>query len=388
MDFGVSPIADSLWDTAQQASHSLPLVVHWCKRCLVLQLAGHIAPDALFSNDYPYFSSKIDTLVNRVAALVDELVADYQLDSTSRVVEIASNDGYLLQHFNQYEVNVLGIEPGIAQAAVARDKGIVTENVFFNSSQSRRIASAYGHADMVIANNVIAHVPEANDFVAGIVNLLNDHGVAVFEFHYAMDMLANLEYDTIYHQHIFYYSLHAFQNLLNRNGLFICEVEKIKSYGSSLRVLAKKFPQTKASVTSLLDREKKLGVDQLEIYQAFSRQAHSHAEALKALIIELVDKGNNISGYGAPAKATTLLSVCHLDFRHIPYVVDGNPHKQGKWLPGVNIPIYPPEHLRVERPDYVIIFAWNYAEEIIDSLAWFRQLGGKIITPIPQVKII
>ncbi|MCP3951989.1 MAG: class I SAM-dependent methyltransferase [Desulfobacterales bacterium] len=385
LDYGVIPIADALSKSAHDHQHQAPLALHYCHPCSLLQLGSHLEPRSIFNNRYPYFSSAINSLVERMQQLATQLVHTYELDSDSRVVEIASNDGYLLQHFTALGIPVQGIEPSQRQSELAKKNGIQTECVFFNSKVSAQLKDTHGSADLIIANNVVAHVPEVSDFISAIASLLKDSGTAVFEFHYAVRMIEDCQFDTLYHQHIYYYTLSSFTRLLGRHGLSVSSVEPIESYGGSLRVHANRPSQADNSVQNMLESEASLF--EASTLEQFAKHAKEKSLAIRAAILQIKDNGKHIVGYGAAAKSSTLLGVCDIGSQHLDYVVDQNPHKHGLFMPASSLQIHPVSMLESNTPDYILILAWNYAEEIMQQLAWFKAQGGHFIVPSPTLAI-
>ena len=378
VNYGLTPIADMLAENANNTKFQAPLALHLCEQCYLLQLSCHLDAKHIFDQNYPYFSSSINSLVERMQHLAVQLVKRYQLDKDSQIIEIASNDGYLLQHFQAQGINVVGIEPSERQAAISNEKNITTECVFFNSESSNELLNKHGAADLIVANNVVAHIADVNDFLTGIELLLKESGTAVFEFHYAAKMLAECQFDTLYHQHIFYYTLGSFQQLVENANMTVNHVEQISSYGGSLRVHVGKQSVTDSSVDKFLKQEHTSGLSQISIYVDFAANAKRCSDELKRQVNQLNKQGKSIVGYGAAAKATTLLSVCGIADQ-LDYIVDKNTKKHGYYMPGSALQIKPVEYLKKDLPDYILILAWNYADEIKQQLDWFTEQGGRLI---------
>lgn len=386
LDLANVPIGDALSETPLDQTKQAPLALHQCSDCGLLQLGSHIVATDIFNQQYPYFSSSIPSLVERMRLLAAELKAEYRLDSQSKVIEIASNDGYLLQHFAALGVSTLGIEPCDRQVSLARRKGIATEHAFFTEALAQSIRLSGGTADLLIANNVLAHVNEINDFIRGVSVLIGNEGKAVFEFHHALSLIRLEQFDTLYHQHIFYYSLTTFEDVLRPHGLAVNRVERISSYGGSLRVHVSHRPHSDNSVLKLRELE----ADQLTpaALHNFSTSAQQNALALRELLYTLKGRGDRIVGYGAAAKASTLLSSANIDNELLDYMVDKNAYKHGMYMPSTALKIYSLEKLKQNPPDWILVFAWNYADEIMHELGWFADAGGRFIVPSPKLAVI
>jgi predicted TPR repeat methyltransferase len=385
LNLGVTPVGDALSLSPNDTRFQAPLALHQCKPCELLQLGSHLLPEAIFNQDYPYFSSTIESLVERARVLVNRLIDEYRLTEKSTVVEIASNDGYLLQHFKTQGIQVHGVEPSARQANIALEKDISTDCTFFDSGCAEAMVAQSGMVDMIIANNVIAHVPEVEDFLNGVAILLKDNGVAIFEFHHASSMVEKNQFDTLYHQHIFYYSLTSFKRLVARCGLYVTKVDEIVAYGGSLQVHVAKSPAESEVVDRICKTENTVLSE--EALAQFANVAREQSEALYAHIVELRKQGKRIVGYGAAAKSSTLLSVAGLGSEHLDYVVDQNQHKQGLFLPGTALKVYAVNELLSDPSDYLLIMAWNYADEIMEQLDWFRRRGGHFIIPSPTLEV-
>jgi len=390
LDLGTTPLANSYVDpAATEPEPRFPLRVAYCEHCHLVQLTHLTPPEELFS-EYAYFSSFSESVVRHAAQMAAELTARFGLGRDHRVLEIASNDGYLLRNFCRSGIPVLGVEPArnIAQYAIAQ--GIPTLNEFFGPELVPRILEEFGPVDLVIGNNVLAHVPAINDFLKAVHDVLKPSGWAVFEFPYVGDLIENREFDTIYHEHVFYYSLSAIARLAERAQLRLADVSHQPIHGGSLRVFLTR--QTNApvseSVTRLLAAEEQSGLLQPARYRSFARAVEQVKDQLKTLLAELKASGHRIGAYGAPAKGNTLLNYCGIGTETIEFTVDRNPHKQGKLLPGSRIPILPPEELLRRMPDFTVILPWNITDEIVGQQSEYLRGGGRFIIPVPEPRLL
>jgi SAM-dependent methyltransferase len=353
-----------------------------------VQILETVPPEELFGADYPYFSSFTDTLLRHSEANVKERIAERKLDSGSLVVELASNDGYLLQYYKAGGVPVLGIDPAPGPVAAARAKGIDTLEAFFGVEFAKKLAAEGRRADVIHANNVLAHVADTNGFVEGIATLLKDDGVAVIECPYVKDLIEHGEFDTIYHEHLCYFSVTALRALFSRHGLYITRVVPLSIHGGSLRVFVEKQNRPEQSVPDYIESEQRLGLDRLDYYADFSNRVSQIRTELNELLQGLKERKARIVGYGAAAKGTIMLNYVGIGQETLDFVVDRNIHKQGRFIPGVRLPIAAPERVLAEQPDYVLILPWNFKDEIMAQQAEYRRRGGKFIVPVPRPTII
>jgi SAM-dependent methyltransferase len=392
VDLGMSPLCES-YLTADQLNRMepfYPLHVWVCERCFLVQVEEYVRPEGIFT-EYAYFSSYSDSWLAHMKAYSDMIAVRLGLGSHSRVVELGSNDGYLLQYFVAKGIPVLGVEPArnVAQTAIAR--GVPTVSKLFGRQTARELVAEGGQADLVCGANVLAQVPDVNDFVGGIKLLLKPGGVVTVEFPHLMRLMAENQFDTIYHEHFSYFSFLSAERIFAAHGLTLFDVEELPTHGGSLRIYARHADDTAKSVaeraTKLRAREVSAGLDRLETYDSFTGQVQETKRRLLEFLIGARRKGKRISGYGAPGKGNTLLNYCGVRTDFLDYTVDRNPYKHGRFLPGTHIPIFPPEKIKETRPDYVLILPWNLKDEIMDQLSYIRNWGGQFIVPIPDVKI-
>ena len=389
LSLGRTPLANALL-TEEQLSDpeaTYPLELVFCSECSLVQITETVSPEKLF-REYVYFSSFSDTMLEHADNLSSALIGSKHLDATSLVLEVASNDGYLLQFYKRVGVPVLGVEPAANIAAVAEQKGIRTICDFFNEDLASRLVGEGLKADVVHANNVLAHVSHLNGFVRGLQLVLKFDGVAIIEVPYVKDMIDRCEFDTVYHEHLCYFSLTALSALFARNGLTIQKVERLAIHGGTLRVYAGCDREPDESVTRLLSEEKAWGVNDIAFYSGFGARVEQLRDELVTLLRKLKTEDKRIAVYGASAKGSTLLNYCGLDKETLDYVVDRSTVKQGLYTPGTHLKIYAPEKLIEDLPDYVLLLTWNFASEILEQQAEYRKRGGRFIVPVPTVAVV
>ena len=365
-----------------------PLDVVLCEDCSLVQITETVAPEVLFCQNYPYFSSVSKALMKHFGDSAKQILDTRDLGSESLVIEAASNDGYLLKHFVAAGVPVLGIDPADGPAKKAEEAGVPTMNTFFTKELAQRLYDEGKRADVFLANNVLAHVADLNGFTAGVARLLKDDGVAVIECPYLLDLIEHCEFDTIYHQHLCYFSITALVNLFRRHGLSLNEVVRTSIHGGSLRLFIEKKSNVGESVTSLLDKEAALGVDGLAYYETFASRVEGLKKDLIAVLDRLKSEGKTIYGYGAAAKGCTLLSYCGVGSQYLDCILDLSPMKQGLYFTGNRLKIEPPDKLLADCPDAVLIIAWNFAQEIMKQQQAYRDQGGTFVIPVPEVRVV
>lgn len=391
VDLGMSPLCQTHITPEQlnEMEPFYPLHTYVCDNCFLVQLQEFVSPQDIFT-EYAYFSSYVDTLLKNASAYSDLMVERFGLGSQSKVVEIASNDGYLLQYFVKKGIPVLGVEPAVNVSQVAKDKGIPVVNKFFGVETATELA-ADGKADLLLGNNVLAHVPDINDFVGGMKIMLKPDGVITMEFPHLMRLMEENQFDTIYHEHFSYLSFMAVERIFAFHGLTLFDVQEIPIHGGSLRIYARHTEDTSKlvgeRVTELLAREKAAGFDKLETYAHFTEQVKETKRKLLEFLITAKQKGKTVAGYGAPGKGNTLLNYCGIRTDFLDYTVDRNPYKQNKFTPGTHIPIYSPEKIRETKPDYLLILPWNVKDEVMEQVSYIREWGGQFVVPIPEVKV-
>jgi SAM-dependent methyltransferase len=391
VDLGKSPLCQTVLTTGQleQEETFYPLHARACRECWLVQIAEFVPPEDIFT-EYAYFSAYSDSWVEHARRYAEEMIPRLGLGEDSLVVEVASNDGYLLQHFLPHGVPVLGVEPAlnVAEAAVARGVETVTE--FFGTELGRRLAQERGAADLVLGNNVLAQVPDINDFVAGVAALLAPEGTATFEFPHLAKLIEHLEYDTIYHEHFSYFSLHSIRSIFGAQGLALVDVEELPSHGGSLRVFlqhADAGVEPSAAIAAVHTREDEQGLRDRATYERFAEGVRESKRALLELLSRLRREGKHVVGYGAPGKGNTLLNYCGIRTDFLDYTVDRNPYKQGKHTPGTHIPIHPPERIAETKPDVIVILPWNLAREISEQLAYTAEWGARLVVPVPRATV-
>ena len=392
VDLGMSPLCESYVSPDQVDSMEpfYPLHVYVCERCLLVQLQQFVPPEEIFT-EYAYFSSYADSWVEHMRTYAEAITRRLGLGKDSFVVEVASNDGYLLQHFLKMGIPVLGIEPAANVAKVAVAKGVPTLVKFFGERTAREVVAQGKHADLICGANVLAHVPDPNDFVKGMKILLKPRGTATIEFPHLLRLMEQNQFDTIYHEHFSYFSWLAVERIFQSQGLQLFDVEELPTHGGSLRVYAKHEddPRPVTERARLLKKgEIDAGLTRLETYQGFTDRVQETKRKLLEFLIAAKRAGKRVVGYGAPGKGNTLLNYCGIRGDFIDFTVDRNVYKQGKLLPGTRIPIRAPEAIREARPEYVLILPWNFKEEIMAQMAEIREWGGKFVVPIPEVRVL
>ena len=392
VDLGMSPLCESFL-TAEQLNGPevfLPLHVRVCDSCLLAQVQEYVSPEEIF-DEYAYFSSYSTAWLDHAKRYAATMTERLGLGPDSLVVELASNDGYLLRWFVERGVPVLGIEPAANVAQVAIDAGIPTRVEFFGRDYARALAAEGVQADLVLGNNVLAQVPDLNSFVAGITTVLAPGGTVTIEFPHLQRLMAENQFDTIYHEHFSYFSLLATERIFAAHGLTVFDVDELWTHGGSLRVHARHEADTGRPVTEAVDRvragEMAAGLDRMETYERFGAQVEATKRRILTFLIEARDAGKRVVGYGAPGKGNTLLNYCGVRTDLLEFTVDRNPYKHGRFLPGTHIPVHPPEALDAARPDYVLILPWNLREEISSQLAHVREWGGRFVVPIPEIDV-
>jgi hypothetical protein len=392
VDLGMSPLCESFLspDQLDRMEPFYPLLVRVCDACFLVQLAEYVRPAEIFT-DYAYFSSYSTSWLDHARRYVDAITERLSLGSESRVVEIASNDGYLLQYFVAKGIRALGVEPAANVARAAEEKGVPTWVGFFGAESAARLARERGLADLMIGNNVLAQVPDVNNFVEGYRVMLGPEGVATLEFPHLLRLMERNQFDTIYHEHFSYFSFFTAEAIFARHGLTVFDVEELPTHGGSLRIYAAHRGSRRASapaprVEAMRRMERGAGLDRIEAYAAFPEQVRRIKRDLLKFLVAARERGESVAGYGAPGKGNTLLNYCGIRTDLLEYTVDRNPHKHGKFLPGTHIPIHPPERIRETRPRYVFILPWNLKDEIMEQLAYIREWGGRFLVPIPEVR--
>jgi SAM-dependent methyltransferase len=388
LDLGVTPLADRLLTSASENEPVFPLNVVFCEECALVQITETVAPEILFADAYPYYSSFSPALLAHARENVLEILASRILNNKSLIIELASNDGYLLKNYKESGIPVLGIDPAEGPAAAAECIGVPTLQDFFTLELAEKLCAEGKYADVVHANNVLAHVADTNGFVRGLRAILKPNGIAVIEVPYVMSLIDHVEFDTIYHEHLCYFSVTAIDNLFRRHGLFLNRVKLLKIHGGSLRLFAEPKENVTESVTEQLRLERELGLNRFEFFRDFSNRVATQKAELVSLVHELKTQGKRIAAYGAAAKGATLLNYCGLSSKEIDFVVDRNSYKQGKFMPGAHVPVCDPSALLEEKPDYVLLLTWNFADEIFEQQAAYRATGGKFIVPVPSPRII
>ena len=391
VDLGMSPLCETFLRAGQlnQMEPFYPLHVWVCERCFLVQVEEYVRPDDIFTT-YSYFSSYSDSWLAHARTYVELISARLGLGPGSRVIELGSNDGYLLQYFIAKGIPVLGIDPAknVAETAIAR--GVPTLTKLFGRETARDLVATGTQADLICGANVLAQAPDVNDFVGGIKLLLKPGGTVTIEFPHLMRLMAENQFDTIYHEHFSYFSFLTAERIFAAHGLRLFDVDELPTHGGSLRIYASHAADARPveeRVVRLRDRELAAGFDRLDTYASFTEQVHETKQRLLEFLIGARRRGKRIAGYGAPGKGNTLLNYCGIRTDFLEYTVDRNPYKHGKFLPGTHIPIFPPERISETRPDCVLILPWNLKDEIMEQLAYIRNWGGQFVVPIPDVKV-
>jgi len=392
VDLGTSPLCESYVpaERLQEMEPFYPLQVFVCDQCFLVQLPAHVSGEDIFS-EYAYFSSYSDSWLAHCRRYAEVIIPRLNLTTASQVIEVASNDGYLLQYFVAHAIPVLGIEPAANVAQVATEKGISTRVGFFGQQMARELVAQGTQADLLVGNNVLAQVPDLNDFVAGLKLLLRPGGVLTLEFPHLMRLVEENQFDTIYHEHYSYFSLSTAERILAAHGLTLFDVEELTTHGGSLRIFGRHSSEPAPAVTertaALRDREADAGVTSLSYYASFGERVAETKREILEFLISAKRAGKRIAGYGAPGKGNTLLNYCGIRSDFLDYTVDRSPYKQGKFLPGSRIPVLAPEQIYATRPDYVLILPWNIKEEIMDQMSGIREWGGRFVVPIPTLRV-
>jgi len=393
-DLGVSPIANAFLSPSQinNMEPFYPLHAYVCEACLLVQLEDFESPKNIFNDQYAYFSSYSDSWLDHARRYVDMITARLGLDANTLVVEIASNDGYLLQYFIRKGIPVIGVDPSANVASAAKAKGIDTRVQFFTANFAKELISNGQKPDLVLGNNVLAHVPALNDFVEGLKIALSDHGVITMEFPHLLSLIRDNQFDTIYHEHFSYFSFLAVTRIFAKHGLRIFDVDQLSTHGGSLRIYAtheeNNHLEEQASVRKLMADERQEGLNDIYSYSTFSERVNCTKRDLLRFLIDIKHAGKKIVGYGAPAKGNTLLNFCGIRGDFLDFTVDKSSQKQGMFLPGTHIPIAAPEKIFEARPDYVLILPWNLRDEIMTQMSGISAWGGKFVVPIPKVRVL
>jgi SAM-dependent methyltransferase len=392
VDLGMSPLCESFvsFDRINQMEAFYPLHVRVCENCFLVQLEAYVSPEEIF-REYAYFSSYADSWLAQCKAYTDLVVDRFHLNQTSQVIELASNDGYLLQYFVAQNIPVLGVEPATNIAKVAIAKGIPTLNEFFGQECARNLVGQGMQADLIAANNVLAHVPELNDFVAGVKILLKPQGVFTGEIQHLVKLMAENQFDTIYHEHFCYHTFTTLEKIFAAHDMTLFDVEELPTHGGSIRIYACHADNSSQPVSdraiALRESEQAAGFASIERYTNFEEQVREAKRKILEFLIAAKRAGKTVVGYGAPGKGNTLLNYCGIRTDFIDYTVDRNPYKHGKFLPGTHIPIYPPSKIQETKPDYVLILPWNFKDEIMTQMSVIRDWGGQFVVPIPELTV-
>ena len=389
----MSPLCESFLpaDQLNRMEPFYPLKVYVCSNCFLVQLEEYVSPEHIFT-EYAYFSSYSDSWLQHARNYTDLMIERFQLTSKNQVIELASNDGYLLQYFVKRGIPSLGVEPAKNVARVAVEKGIPTITEFFGVKLARKMAQEGQNADLLLGNNVLAQVPDINDFVAGMKIALKPHGIITMEFPHLMRLIEGNQFDTIYHEHFSYFSFIAVEKIFAEHGITLFDVEELKTHGGSIRIYGRHVEDTAKPVSDrvleMTDREIRAGYNRMEVYSTFAEKVKDTKQKILRILIDLKHQGKRVAGYGAPGKGNTLLNYCGIRNDFLDYTVDRSPYKHGRFTPGTHIEIFPPEKIRQDRPDYLFILPWNLKDEIIRQMSFIREWGGKFIVPIPEAEIL
>lgn len=394
IDLGMSPLCQKHVkpENLNDMEKFFPLHAYICDKCWLMQLEEFASPDEIFADEYAYFSSYSESWLEHARRYSEKMTEQFNLNADSLVTEIASNDGYLLQWFVQKGIPVLGIDPAANVAEAAKEKGVTTEVEFFGKNTAEKLAKKYGKADLLLGNNVLAHVPDINDFVAGMKEMLSPGGVITMEFPHLQHLIEENQFDTIYHEHFSYLSFVAVNRIFAHHGITLFDVEELSTHGGSLRIYGKHSDDNSKKVTEnvakLINREIALGFETLEFYSRFEEKVKETKRKILDFLIQVKRNKKSVAGYGAPGKGNTLLNYCGVRTDFIDYTVDMSPHKQGNFLPGTHIPILHPDAIKETKPDYLFILPWNLKKEITIQHNYIHEWGGKFVVPIPELKIL
>lgn len=393
VDLGMSPLCEEYVtaDKYNHVEHFFPLHALVCDKCFLVQVDDYVTPDEIYS-EYAYFSSYSDSWIEHGRRYTEAICETAKISKDSFVMELASNDGYLLQHFVSKGIPVLGIEPAANVAKAAEARGIPTVNKFFGVQTAKQLVQQHPKPDLLIGNNVLAHVPDLNDFVAGMKILLNSDGRITMEFPHLVKLMEQNQYDTIYHEHFSYFSLSTVEKVFSHHGLQLFDVEEIPTHGGSIRIHVRHDDDNSGrvsdAVSRLLDQENAFGINDIETYRNFGRQVEESKRDLLEFLIKAKRDGKVAAGYGAPGKGNTLLNYCGIRRDFLEYTVDRNEYKHGCYTPGTRIPIFPTEKIRETKPDFLLVLPWNLIDEIVEQTSYIREWGGKWVVPIPSVAVI